>query len=167
MLRKIVIGLMALALLLVEGCAPQVVPVPRNVNEINVVIDDRGVKADYIEVVVRNFYAGARAEMTYRIYNNTSESLTPEIFPIMDVDVSKYSRADGAVKAPGYVGSWVEIPPLIEITPNTYKDFIVALQMPSDAKKPADKIGFQIGVAGKSGGNLQPAIGIWWLVSMR
>lgn len=125
-----------------------------------------GIEADASEVVIGNFRPGARAEMTYRIHNATGAAIAPEIYWV-DADIADYSKADGAVKASAYVADWLEIPKLTDIPPGEIVDFTVALVMPKDAKKPADKFGFQVGVAGRTEDKVQPAIGIWWIVNMR
>lgn len=125
-----------------------------------------GIESDASEVVIRNFRPGARAEMTYRIHNATGAAIMPEIYWV-DADIADYSKADGAVRAPAYVASWLEIPQLTDIPPGQIVDFTVALAMPKNTKTPADKFGFQVGVAGKTTAKLQPAIGVWWVVNMR
>lgn len=159
--------------MLVSSCvsapsvSPSVVLTKTNGDIVDITIMENGISSDSSEVVVKNFYAGARAEMVYRIHNATSKTILPEIFFNRDADVADYSKADGAVRAPSYVESWIELPALSNILPGGVVDFIVALQMPEDEERPAEKIAFQIGVAGKTEGRLQSAVGLWWLVSMK
>ena len=131
------------------------------------ILRENGLSTDSKEVVITNFYAGARAEMIYRIHNATGRAITPEIFIEKYADVADYSEADGAIKPPRYVLDWVELPRINDIPPGQIKEFVVAIQMPKNAEKPADKLGFLIGVAGKTEGEIQPAVGVWWLINMR
>ena len=133
-------------------------------------VKDGGIESHSSEVVVRNFYAGARAEMIYRIHNATARAIIPEIYINSSANVADYSKADGAVRATPEVLSWIKLPVMEDIAPGETKDFVVAIAMPKGVKKPAEKIGFQIGVAG--GTNTLPAtvgvaVGTWWLISMR
>lgn len=135
-------------------------------NAVFIKLRGNGIEADASEVVISNFRPGARAEMTYRIHNATGAAITPEIY-WADADIADYSKADGATRAPAYVADWLEIPKLTDIPPGQIVDYTVALVMPKDAKKPADKFGFQVGVAGKTDDKVQPAVGIWWIITMR
>jgi len=91
----------------------------------------------------------------------------PEIYYNADADISDYSEAGSAVNATDSVASWLKLPQLTSISPGQVTDFVVALDAPKGAKRPADKFGFQVGVASQTDAKLRPAIGIWWLVSMR
>ncbi len=166
-----------LVLLMLSGCSitpiastsPIVTqPIEGNTggNVVNVVISDGGVSIDAI-VNVGNFHKGARAETIYRVYNASAKEVTPQIYPNWNWDVANYSGGAGYVKAPDYVKGWIEIPELTSIMPGDTTDFIVALVMPKDAEKPADKIGFVIEVAAKTKGTMQTAVGSWWLISLR
>ncbi len=150
-----------------EGSSVLVQPSPSN--EIVVItIMNNGISTDSSEVVVRNFHAGARAEMVYRVVNASSKEIVPEIYLNTSANVLDYSKAGGAIKSPEYVNSWIEIPYIVlPIMPAEARDYIVALQMPEEALKPAEKMGFQIGVAGKVEGGLQPAVGVWWIINFR
>jgi hypothetical protein len=176
MIKRLIFGLALVAMLLVAGCvqsAPinEVPSQPSGETQgnevVNIIFNEEGIDCDRGEIIVKNLYAGARAEQVFRIHNGISETIIPDIFPIMNCDIENYSRADGAVKAPEYVSSWVELPPFSEIAPGEYRDFVVALQMPEDAEKPAEKFGFVLSFAVKVSGGTRPAIGVWWLVSMR
>jgi len=132
-----------------------------------ITLRNNGVESDSSEVVIKNFHSGARAEMVYRIHNATGAAIRPELFIVPYADVADYSKADGAVKAPEYMFDWVQMPELTDVNPGQIKDFVVALEMPKDAKKPPKKVAFQVGVASKTNEKVQPSIGIWWLVNMR
>jgi len=126
-----------------------------------------GISSGASEVIISNYRPGGRAEITYRVHNATAVAVMPEIFYNTDADIADYSKADGAVKAPAVAASWLEIPKLSDIPPGQITDFVVALVMPKNVKKPADKFGFQVGVAGNTGGKLQTAVGTWWIITMR
>lgn len=130
-------------------------------------ITQNGIATDSSEVVISNFRPGAKAEMTYRIHNGTTAAMLPEIYFVDYADVTDYSQADGAVKAPPEVIEWLKIPKLDEIKPGDIKDYTVVIEIPKDAENLPDKFGFQIQVAGNTGGMVQTAIGIWWLVNMK
>ena len=136
-------------------------------NAVFIKITEGGISSDASEVVIRNYYPGARAEMTYRIHNATSVTVTPEIYYNTSADIADYSKADGATKAPDTAINWLEVPQLTDIPPGQIMDFIVTLVIPKDASKPANKFGFQVGVANKTEAKLQPAVGVWWIVNMR
>ena len=138
-----------------------------NKDAVFIKITKNGISSDASEVVIRNYRSGARAEMTYRIHNATEVAIMPEIYYNTNADVADYSKANGAIRVSDAVATWLEIPKLSEVPPGRIVDFTLALVMPKDAKKPADKIGFQVGVASKTEAKLQPAIGIWWIVSFR
>lgn len=161
----IVISGVLATLLLVPDSSPQLTQGSSG-DAVFVKIRGDGIEVDASEVVIGNFRPGARAEMTYRIHNATAVAITPEIYWV-DADITDYSKADGAVRAPEYVIDWLEIPKLVDVSPGQIADFTVAFVMPKDAKKPADKFGFQVGVAGKTNDKVQTAVGIWWIVNMR
>ncbi len=177
-----------LVLLMLSGCSlppitstlptiTQPVEISTGGSVVNVEILDDGVSVDSV-VAIGNFHAGARAEAIYRIHNASSKEVTPQIYPNWNWDVANYTAngmsdefqktwAGKTVKAPDYVKGWIEIPELTSIMPGDTTDFIVALVMPKDAEKPADKIGFVIEVAAKTKGMMQTAVGSWWLVGLR
>lgn len=130
-------------------------------------ISQTGISVDASEIVIRNFYPGARAEVTYRIHNATGAAIKPEIYWSKDANVADYSKADGAVRAPDYVADWLQVPKLEDIPPGQIVDYTVAIEMPKEAKKITDSLGFRVDVAGNTGGKLQMAVGTWWLVTMR
>lgn len=161
--------LVLVVLLLLVGCSSSSIPTTRDVSDSEVVgitIREGSISADSI-VEVGNFYPGARAEMVYRIHNATTRAVIPDIYIVDGADITNYSKANGAVKAPDYALEWIELPKLVEVKPGVIEDFVVAIQMPKDKKKFAEKWGFQIGVASTSGEKVQVAVGIWWLVNMR
>ena len=81
--------------------------------------------------------------------------------------MTKYSKSNGAVKAPENVTDWLVIPKLGDVTPGEIKEYTVAIEIPKDVKNLPEKFGFQVQVAGNTGGTVQTAIGTWWLVNMR
>lgn len=170
-MKRIILAILVVAALSVLGCAPKpvasVIVPPKTENAVGITIRNNGISADSSEVVVKNFYAGAKVEMTYRIHNATTKAVRPEIYVIADADVANYSKADSAVRATPQVLSWIELPMTKDIAPGAIEDFVVVIAMPKDEKKLAEKVGFQIGVAGATGEKLQMAIGTWWLISMR
>ena len=164
---KRIVAILLLGLILFTGCSkpPEITLTQGSSGDaVFIKISENSISADASEVVVKNFHAGSRAEMTYRIHNATGKAIQPEIYWI-DADVANYSKADGAVKA--NVQSWLTLPENMDVPAGSIREYIVAIEMPKDAKKPADKIGFQIGVCNKNNDKVQTAIGTWWLVSMR
>jgi len=153
---KRIVTILLLGLIVFAGCS--------NSDAVFIKISESGISADASEVVVTNFHTGSRAEMIYRIHNATGKAIQPEIYWV-DADVANYSKADGARKAD--VRSWLTLPRNMDIPAGSIREFTVALEMPKDAKKPANKIGFQIGVCNKNNDKVQTAIGTWWLISMR
>lgn len=178
-MKKILFVTLSCLLLVLTACVPLVPPMPQSsqpavavsqrsdVKAVGVRVRNNGIEADSSEVVIKNFYAGARAEMIYRIHNATSKAIRPDIYINNDADVADYSKADGAVRATPDILSWVVLPVTEDIAPGESKDFVVTMLMPEKAEKVAEKVGFQVGVAGGTGGKLQVAVGTWWLVSMR
>ena len=116
--------------------------------------------------MINNFRPGARAEIIYRIHNGTAAAIRPEIY-LVDADVTSYSQADGAVKAPVKAAEWLMIPRLDDIPPGEIKEYTVAIEIPKNVSGIPDKFGFQVQVAGNTGGTVQTAVGTWWLVTMR
>ena len=168
MKRVLVILLLSVVLVFSSCTKPEVeLPLGSGNDAVFIKMTGNGISTDSSEVVVKNFYGGARAEIVYRIHNATGKAIMPEIFFVTGADVANYSKAGSAVKAPTYVVDWIKLPLLTDVVPGQIKDFTVALEMPKGAKKPANRIGFQIGVAGKTGEQLQPAVGIWWLINFR
>ena len=176
-MKRIVVVLSFLVCLVLSGCADSE-PVYESIDmadikqgssgdAVFISVTKNGISADASEVVINNFRPGARAEMTYRIHNGTAAAIRPEIYFVDYADVTDYSKADGAVKSPLYVSDWLVIPKLDDVTPGEIKDYTVAIEIPKDAKDIPDKFGFQIQVAGNTGGKVQTAIGTWWLVNMR
>lgn len=170
-MRRVILATLVTAILLLIGCVPkpvvQTTVTPKTENVVGITIRDNGISTDSSGVVVKNFYAGARAEMVYRIHNATAKAVRPEIYIATDADVTNYSKAEGAIRATPQVLSWIELPITKDVAPGAIEDFVVAIAMPKGEKRPAEKVGFQIGVAGATGEKLQMAVGTWWLVSMR
>lgn len=169
---RIIAGLLMMLCLLLVGCASEsavpVATVPGADDIVGVTIYDNGISVDKENVLVGNFCAGNRAEMVYRIHNATSKVVRPKIYTVEGADVAGYSKSDGAVPAVQQVLNWIELPELRDIAPGATEDFIVAVAMPEEEKKPtAKKVGFQIGVSGDAEKNVQTAIGVWWLITMR
>jgi len=155
-------------LLFVAGCSsPPDIKQGSSGDAVFIGITKNGISADASEVVINNFRPGARAEMIYRIHNGTTAAILPEIYFVDYADITDYSKADGAVKAPANVSEWLIIPKLKDVPPGEIKDFMVAIEIPKDTKDIPDKFGFQVQVAGNNGGIVQTAIGTWWLVNMR
>lgn len=162
----ILIGLAFLSVSCLSKPIPQVTSgFPQGV--VGITIGEGGIETDSSEVVIRNFYPGARAEMTYSIRNGTKKAIMPEIFVVKEANVLNYSKAEGFENPSVSMFNWVKLPVVADVNPGETKNFIVALQIPKGEKVTANKIGFQIGVAGKTDAKVQPAVGIWWLVSMR
>ena len=167
MLRLILV--VFVTLLFVAGCGNTT---PLNIQQgssgdaVFVSIKQNGISADASEVVINNFRPGARAEMIYRIHNGTAAAICPEIY-LVDADVTNYSKAEGAVKAPVKASEWLMIPKLDDIPPGQIKEYTVAIEIPKNIKDVPDKFGFQVQVAGNTGGKVQTAVGTWWLVTMR
>lgn len=167
-MKRMLIATMALLVLLVVGCAkPVELEQGSSGDAVFISITKNGISADASEVVIRNYRAGARAEMTYRIHNGTAAAIQPEIYFVDYADVADYSKANGATKAPMEMSSWLTIPELDEVPPGSIKDYVVAIEIPEDVPKLPKKFGFQVQVAGNTGGKLQTAVGTWWLVNMR
>ena len=175
-MKKLILVVVITACLFISGCADSE-PVYESIDiedikqgssgdAVFISVTKNGISADASEVVINNFRPGARAEMTYRIHNGTAASIRPEIY-LFDADVTKYSKADGAVKAPENVTDWLVIPALDDVTPGEIKEYTVAIEIPKDVKNLPEKFGFQVQVAGNTGGTVQTAIGTWWLVNMR
>ena len=175
-MKRIIVVLSFLVCLVLSGCADSE-PVYESIDiedikqgssgdAVFISVTKNGIAADASEVVINNFRPGARAEMTYRIHNGTAAAIRPEIY-LVDADVTNYSKADGAVKAPVNVTDWLVIPALDDVTPGEIKEYIIGIAIPKDIKNLPEKFGFQIQVAGNTGGTVQTAIGTWWLVNMR
>lgn len=168
-MRKLILAVLVGVLLLASACVPKPViteGLPKSGSAVGITIRENGISTDSSEVVVKNFYAGARAEMVYRIHNATAKGVIPEIYLNYDADIADYSKADGAVKASSVVLDWVELPVMSEVGAGCIKDFVVAIQMPKGVGKPSEKMGYQVGVSWQvAGSRVQPAVGIWWLIS--
>ncbi len=168
---------LALLPLLLFACVPSqalpqsgvVVATKTNANAVGVVIRNNGISVDTADVMVRNFYPGARAEQIFSIHNATDKAVMPEMYYVPDGDSSNYSHpnANGAIKAPDFVRDWIKFPELTEITPGEISEFTMALEMPKDAKKSFEKAGFLIGIDAKTKNMLQPAVQVWWVITMR
>ena len=173
MLRLLLIALIAVTLF-VAGCTKsESEELMQNIKQgssgdaLFVSITKNGIAADASEVVINNFRPGARAEVTYRIHNGTTAAIRPEIYFVDYADIADYSQANGAVKAPIKVVEWLTIPELEEVVPGEIRDYTLVIEIPKGVKDLPDKWGFQMQVAGNTGGFVQTAIGTWWLVNMR
>lgn len=143
----------------VSGCAGS--------DAILITVTENGIESDTSEVVINNFYPGAKAEITYRIHNKTNGTLTPEIYFVDYAEISDYSKSYGAVKAPAEITEWLKFPKMNELKAGAIKDYTVTIEMPKGTYNIPDKIGFQVQVSGNNGGVVQTAVGQWWLVNMR
>ena len=166
-MNKVLVILLLSVVFVSSSCTRVELPQGSSNDAVFIKMTRNGISTDSSEVVVKNFHEGTRAEIVYRIHNATGKAIMPEIFLVTDADVANYSKADGAVKSPAYIEDWIRLPTLTDVVPGQIKDFIIALEMPKGAKKPANKIGFQIGIAGKTEDKVQTAIGIWWLINFR
>lgn len=184
---KIILSVILLtALLLVSGCraedynqtdaeikAPEPVFTALEIQQgssgdaVFIRITQNGIGADASEVVINNYYPGATAEMVYRIHNATVAAIQPEIYFADYADIADYSKADGAIKAPPEMPEWLKIPKLKEIKPGEIEDYTITVEIPKNVKNLPDKFGFQVQVAGNTGGMIQTAVGTWWIVKMR
>jgi len=176
-MKGIAIGLLLL-LVCVAGCigvntvtAPEAsnfgYDVPSVDGVVSIVITDTGASTDMGSVTVDNFHADGRAEMVYRIYNKAQEPFIPVIQPLFYADPTDWDKTADAIKLPEYAWSWVEIPVLTSILSGESKDFIVAIEMPKDAKKPAEKIAYKLFVGKMVGFNMQLGVETWWILNMR
>lgn len=157
-MKKLLLILFIL-LLSVSGCAGG--------DAILITVTENGIESDTSEVVIRNFYPGAKAEITYRIHNKTAGTISPEIYFVDYADIADYSKAYGAVKAPDRITDWLKFPKMNDVKSGEDKDYTVIIEMPKDTHNIPEKIGFQVQVSGNNGGVLQTAVGQWWLVNMR
>ena len=167
-MKRLLLVVLISVSLFVAGCSSPPVDIRQGSSgdAVFISVTKNGISADASEVVINNFRPGSRAEMTYRIHNGTAAAIRPEIY-LFDADVADYSKADGAVKAPAGVTDWLVIPNLDDVTPGEIKEYTVAIEIPKDIKNLPEKFGFQVQVAGNTGGTVQTAIGTWWLVNMR
>lgn len=170
-MKKVILLLIVLLLLIATSCSNSISQ--KNIKQgssgdaIFIGITKNGIMADASEVVINNFHPGAKAEVVYRIHNGTTAPIVPEIYFVDYADITDYSQANGAIKAPVEVSKWLKIPKIDEIVAGEIKDITVVIEMPKDAKDIPDKIGFQVQTAGNNGGIVQTAVGTWWIINMR
>lgn len=166
-MKRILFILFVFIILFISGCSGTEIKQGSSGDAVFIGITKNGISADASEVVISNFHPGAKAEIVYRIHNGTTAAIQPEIYLVDYADVTDYSQANGAVKAPDDISKWVKIPTLDEVVPGEIKDFTVIIEMPKNAEDVPGKFGFQVQVAGNNGGVIQTAVGTWWLVNMR
>ena len=163
--------LLIVLVLFVSGCSntasPHDVKQGSSGDAVFISVTRNGISSDASEVVINNFRPGVKAEMMYRIHNGTAAAIRPEIYFVDYADVTDYSKANGAVKAPSKASEWLIVPKLDDIPPGEIKEYAVAIMIPKGIKDIPDKFGFQVQVAGNTGGTIQTAVGTWWLVNMR
>lgn len=140
---------------------------PVNLIAIPFHVTDSGISVGAAAIEVGNFSPGRHASVIYRIYNDTENTITPDIFPQLNVDPTKYSKAEDYSPAPADTGKWLKIEDSAEIQPGEYKNFTVRIEMPKNASVEADKWAYRVGVAGGVGGFTQTAVSVWWLIDMR
>ena len=168
---RLVIVVFATVLMIVSGCSNTIslddMRQGSSGDAVFIGITKNGIMADASEVIINNFYPGAKAEITYRIHNGTTAAIRPEIYLVDYADITDYSQSDGAVKAPAEVAGWLDIPNLGEVKQGEIEDFTVIIKMPKGIKDIPNKFGLQVQVSGNNGGIIQTAIGTWWIVNMR
>jgi len=135
-----------------------------------IVINNGGI-AKYYDVGISNFHSGKPVEIVYRITNNSSIDMLPEVFAIPYADVADLSTEDGkgTMNAPAYVyDEWLIMPVISEsLKPGQTQDYTFTLLMPDGAKSPANRLAFKLGTAGISKATLRPTAEIWWIIQMR
>ena len=167
--RWLVVGI---AILVVLTCSISVYKLwPKEVvAEITLTFTENGFKQNVTQVTLSNYHKGARAEVTYRIVNNTGRDIQPSIEPVYTVLPEKYSKIEGKgyVAVPSYYSDWIDKPVAGIIESGNEARYTIVLKIPNDTPEviPPRWV-FQTIVASGTGGFTQVAPGTWWVINMR
>ena len=128
---------------------------------------ENGISESASRINVRNFHSGARAEVVFLVENKSGRDIYPCLDIKLDVNTSDYDVAKDYENAPASILSWFDVPEIEMIKHGETKTFVLGIEMPKDALKFADKWAFMTECSGDTGGRVQTAVGLWWLIDMR
>lgn len=162
-----------LSCLIVASCSPEAESkiiesaLAEGDNVVVITITDNGISESASRINVKNFHSGASAEVIFLIKNESTGDISPGMNVKLDVNTSDYDVAKGYVTAPLEVMGWFDIPDMGTLVSGASMPYKITITMPDDAEDFADKWAFMTECAGNTGGRVQTAVGLWWLIDMR
>lgn len=165
-MRKKVISLIIIMLVItLSACSSANV---EYTDGVYVTITDGGISQKVTDVLIDNYYPGARVDVKYLITNNTTRDITPSIQSVFNVKPGDYSKGKDYVIVPSYYTDWVDIPSCGTLKSGQTKSYTLVLKIPNETtEKIPQKWAFQTVTAGNNGGQQQTATALWWRVNMR
>lgn len=163
-MKKVILAVVLIAVISLVSCgAPEL----HYANKIEISITDDGCDIRGTDVLINNYYKGARAEIEYMINNNSSVDIEPVIYVRFKVDPSNYSKGNDFVAVPTYFNDWLDIPKCGVIESGMAKSYLIILEIPKDATEIIpEKWAFKVGVDPKMGA-VNNAVATWYRVDMR
>lgn len=136
-------------------------------SDVGIVVSNNGISEDASRVNVSNMYAGARAEVIFAILNESQVDINPSITLVIDVNPSDYDVAKDYCKPPAELVDWLTIPDIGTIKSGEYRLYTVVMEIPENTEFDCDRWAFKTECSGGTGGRVQTAVGLWWLIDMR
>ncbi|MBE3140044.1 MAG: hypothetical protein IMZ53_05615 [Thermoplasmata archaeon] len=135
------------------------------VNEITVTFTTNGYNQNVSRVTVR----GGTANVTYLIKNDTGKTITPVFDSIFDRNPESYSAIEGqGYKIYPEASRYITLPDILPIKSGEQAKYSIILDIPKDdLPNIPDKWAFITASASNTGGFVQVAPGIWWVINMR